>query len=124
MYAAGPGTTPRKPRVSDWTTEATDVIERTVGVGARPNGGAGRRPSPQASCYGLLAGLVAIPAIILLLIGAFRGLVLLEQGLGLGGVGDARRNLRDRRGVLLDQAQSLIARRSRHSRTVSTTTQP
>ena len=91
MYAAGPGTS-QGPRVSDWTTEATDVIERTVGAGARPHGRAGpgdharrsstacsRRSSPSRRSF-------------LLTIGAFRGLVLIEQGytwaawLTLGGI--------------------------------------
>jgi hypothetical protein len=38
------------------------------------------RTATRVVVYGLLAALIAIPAVILLAIGAFRGLVLLEQG--------------------------------------------
>ena len=65
--------------MSDWTTEATDLVERTVGM-VRDRTVEPARALTRAIVYGLLAGLVAIPAIILLTIGAFRGLVLLEQG--------------------------------------------
>ena len=65
--------------MSDWTTEATDVIERTVAMVR------GRTVEPAQAItrvvvYGLLAALIALPAAVLLTIGAFRGLVLLEQG--------------------------------------------
>ena len=65
--------------MSDWTTEATDVIERTVGL-VRDKTVAPARAVTRGAVYGLLAALVAIPAIVLLTIGAFRGLVLIEQG--------------------------------------------
>jgi hypothetical protein len=65
--------------VSDWTTEATDLVERTVGM-VRDRTVEPARALTRAIVYGLLAGLVAVPAIVLLTIGAFRGLVLLEQG--------------------------------------------
>jgi hypothetical protein len=65
--------------VTDWTTEATDVIERTVGM-VRDRTVEPARTATRVVVYGLLAALIAIPAVILLAIGAFRGLVLLEQG--------------------------------------------
>jgi Putative Actinobacterial Holin-X, holin superfamily III len=77
MYAAGPGRA-KEPRVTDWTTEATDVIERTVGL-VRDRTVEPARAITKGVVYGLLAALIAIPAVILLLIGGFRGLVLLTQ---------------------------------------------
>jgi hypothetical protein len=65
--------------VSDWTTEATDVIERTVAL-VRDKTVEPARAITKAAVYGLLAALIAVPALILLTIGAFRGLVLIEQG--------------------------------------------
>jgi hypothetical protein len=65
--------------VTDWTTEATDLIERTVGT-VRDKTVEPARTATRVVVYGLLAALIAIPALILLAIGAFRGLVLLEQG--------------------------------------------
>jgi hypothetical protein len=65
--------------VTDWTTEATDLIERTVGT-VRDKTVEPARTATRVVVYGLLAALIAIPAVILLAIGAFRGLVLLEQG--------------------------------------------
>jgi hypothetical protein len=65
--------------VSDWTTEATDLVERTVGM-VRDRTVEPARALTRVVVYGLLATLVAIPAIVLLTIGAFRSLVLVEQG--------------------------------------------
>jgi hypothetical protein len=65
--------------VTDWTTEATDLIDRTVGM-VRDRTVEPARTATRVVVYGLLAALIAIPAVILLAIGAFRGLVLLEQG--------------------------------------------
>ena len=65
--------------MTDWTTEATDLIERTVGM-VRDKTVEPARTATRVVVYGLLAALIAIPAVILLAIGAFRGLVLLEQG--------------------------------------------
>ena len=111
MYAAGPGTS-QGSRVSDWTTDAADVIERTRGAGARPDGRARARDRHEAIVYGLLAVLVAFRPSFLLLIGAFRAPRDHRTGRRLGGLAHARRNLRDRRGVLLDQAQSLTTPRA------------
>lgn len=65
--------------MSDWTTEATDLVERTVGM-VRDRTVEPARAVTRAVVYGLLAALVALPALVLLTIGAFRGLVLIEQG--------------------------------------------
>jgi len=65
--------------VSDWTTEATDVIERTVAA-VRDRTVEPARAVTRVVVYGLLAALIALPAVVMLTVGAFRGLVLLEQG--------------------------------------------
>ena len=78
MYAAGPGKS-RGTRVSDWTTEATDLVERTVAM-VRDRTVEPAQAATRAVVYGLLAALIAIPAVVLLTLGAFRGLVLIEQG--------------------------------------------
>jgi hypothetical protein len=82
MYAAEPNRrspTQQRTRVPDWTTEATDLIEHTVAV-ARDRTVVPARIATRAVVYGLLAALIALPAIIMLTVGAFRGLVLLYQG--------------------------------------------
>jgi predicted metal-binding membrane protein len=65
--------------VTDWTTDATDLIERTVAT-VRDRTVEPAQAATRVVVYGLLAALIAVPAVIMLLIGAFRGLVLLEQG--------------------------------------------
>ena len=65
--------------MSDWTTEATDVIERTVAT-VRDRTVEPARAITRVVVYGLLAALIAFPAVVMLTVGAFRGLVLLEQG--------------------------------------------
>jgi hypothetical protein len=82
MYAARPNRrspTRQETRVPDWTTEATDLIEQTVAV-ARDRTVVPARIATRAVVYGVLAGLIAIPAVVMLVIAAFRGLVLLYQG--------------------------------------------
>jgi hypothetical protein len=82
MYAAEPGRAAderQRTRVSDWTTEATDVIERTVAM-VRDRTVEPAHAVTRVLVYGLLAALVALPAVVMLTLGAFRGLVLLEQG--------------------------------------------
>ena len=77
--------------MSDWTTEATDLVERTVAM-VRDRTVEPARTVTRVVVYGLLAALIALPALVLLTIGAFRGLVLAEQGytwaawLTLGGI--------------------------------------
>ena len=65
--------------MSDWTTEATDVIERTVAT-VRDRTVEPARAITRVVVYGLLAALIALPAVVMSTVGAFRGLVLLEQG--------------------------------------------
>ena len=65
--------------MSDWTIEATDVVERTVAM-VRDRTVEPARTVTRVVVYGLLAALIALPALVLLTIGAFRGLVLVEQG--------------------------------------------
>ncbi len=83
MYAARAGDrrspTRQGTRVTDWTTEATDLVERTVAT-ARDRTVVPARIATRAVVYGLLATLIALPAILMLVISAFRGLVLLYQG--------------------------------------------
>jgi hypothetical protein len=69
----------RRRWVTDWTTEATDFIEQTVAL-ARDRTVVPARIATRAVVYGLLAALIALPAIVMLIIAAFRGLVLLYQG--------------------------------------------
>jgi hypothetical protein len=76
---------------SDWTTEATDAIERVV-VTVRDKTVVPARAITRGVVFGLLAALFAIPALIMLAVGSFRGLVLAYQGevwaawLTLGGI--------------------------------------
>jgi hypothetical protein len=76
---------------TDWTTDATDAVERVVAT-VRDKTVVPAKSISRVIIYGLLAGLVVVPAVILLIIGAFRGLVLLYQGevwaawLTLGGI--------------------------------------
>jgi hypothetical protein len=75
----------------DWATDAADAIERAVAL-VRERTVEPAQTATKLVIYGLLAVLIAIPAVILLLIGLFRGLVLLYQGevwaawLTLGGI--------------------------------------
>jgi hypothetical protein len=77
--------------MSDWTTDATDAIERTVGL-VRERTVEPVQSATRAVVYGLLAVLVALPAVIMAIVGLFRGLVLVYQGhawaawLTLGGI--------------------------------------
>jgi hypothetical protein len=65
--------------MSDWTTEATDAIERAV-VTVRDKTVTPAHAITRAIVFGLLAALIALPALLMLLLGAFRGLVELYQG--------------------------------------------
>lgn len=64
---------------NDWTTDAADAIERAVGL-VRERTVDPARTATKLAIYGVLAALIAIPALVLLVIGLFRGLVLLYQG--------------------------------------------
>jgi hypothetical protein len=65
--------------MTDWTTDAADAIERTVAL-VRERTVEPVQTITKGVIYALLAALIAVPAIVMLLAGAFRGLVLLEQG--------------------------------------------
>ena len=77
--------------MSDWTTDATDAIERTIGL-VRDRTVEPAHTAVRAVVFGLLAVLVVAPAFVILTVGAFRGLVLIYQGyvfaawLTLGGI--------------------------------------
>ena len=93
MYAAPPR--PRRDEdMSDWTTEATDAIDKAVGL-VRERTVEPVQTVARAIIYGLLAVLVVIPAVILATIGVFRLLaiaaVAADTGVwlawaGLGGI--------------------------------------
>jgi hypothetical protein len=65
--------------MSDWTTEATDAIERAV-VTVRDRTVTPARSATRAVVFSLLAVLFAVPALVMLAVGAFRGLVEAYQG--------------------------------------------
>jgi hypothetical protein len=65
--------------MTDWTTDAADAIERTVGL-VRDRTIVPAQTATRIVVFGLLATLVALPAAVLATIGAFRGLVLIYQG--------------------------------------------
>ena len=77
--------------MSDWTADAADAIERAVTT-VRDRTVTPARGLTRAVVFGLLAALFVLPALVLLAIGAFRGLVLAYQGevwavwLTLGGI--------------------------------------
>ena len=77
--------------MGDWTSDAADAIERSVAL-VRDRTIEPARRATAGVVFGTLAAVVAIPAIILLLVGVFRGLVLAFQGevwaawLTLGGI--------------------------------------
>ena len=54
--------------MSDWTTEATDLVERTVGM-VRDRTVEPARAIARGLVYGLVATLIAVPAVVLLAIG-------------------------------------------------------
>jgi hypothetical protein len=92
MYAAA--NTPVGPErvvMTDWTSDAADAIERVV-TGVRERTVDPVRALTKALVYGLLALLIGVPALLLLTVGAFRGLVEAYQGevwaawLTLGGI--------------------------------------
>jgi hypothetical protein len=65
--------------MSDWTTDAADAIDRSVAL-VRERTVEPAQAITRVVVYGLLAGVIVGPALVLTAIGAFRGLVLLEQG--------------------------------------------
>jgi ABC-type Fe3+-hydroxamate transport system substrate-binding protein len=65
--------------MSDWTTEATDAIERAV-VTVRDRTVTPAKAVTRVVVYSLLAALFAVPALVMLAVGFFRGLVEVYQG--------------------------------------------
>jgi hypothetical protein len=65
--------------MSDWTSDAADAIDRSIAL-VRERTVEPAQAITRVVVYGLLAGVILGPALVLSAIGAFRGLVLLEQG--------------------------------------------
>jgi len=65
--------------MADWTSDAADAIERSVAL-VRDRTIEPARKATLGLVFGTLAALIAIPAVVLLLIGFFRILVLCFQG--------------------------------------------
>jgi len=57
--------------MTDWTTEAADAIEKTVGA-VRERTVVPARTITKAIVFGLLAACFVLPALVLLAIGSFR----------------------------------------------------
>jgi hypothetical protein len=77
--------------MTDWTTEAVDTIEKVVGA-VRERTVVPARRATKLVVLGVLAGCCIVPALVLVVLGAFRGGVLIAQGevwaawLALGGI--------------------------------------
>jgi len=65
--------------MSDWTTDATDAIERAVAT-VRDRTVVPAKTISRGVVFGLLAALLVLPALLFAVIGAFRGLVEIYQG--------------------------------------------
>ena len=65
--------------MSDWTTDAADFIERSVAT-LRDRTVEPAHAAIRAIVFGLLAALIAIPALVLAFVGIFRVIVIIEQG--------------------------------------------
>jgi hypothetical protein len=65
--------------MTEWTTEAADAIERAV-VTVRDKTVVPAQRTTKAIVFGLLAAFFAVPALLLLAVGFFRGLVEAYQG--------------------------------------------
>ena len=77
--------------MTDWTTEAVDTIEKVVGA-VRERTVVPARRATKLVVLGVLAAWCIVPALVLVVLGAFRGGVLIAQGevwaawLALGGI--------------------------------------
>jgi hypothetical protein len=77
--------------MTDWTTEAVDTIEKVVGA-VRERTVIPAHRATKAIVFGFLAAFCVVPAVVILVLGAFRGGVLIAQGevwtvwLALGGI--------------------------------------
>ena len=94
--------------MSDWTTDAADMIERSVAL-VRERTVEPAQAVSRVLVYGLLTVLIVIPTFILATVGALPGPRAALSGLRVGGLRHAGWNLHDRRCVLLDQAQTLTS---------------
>jgi hypothetical protein len=65
--------------MGDWTTDATDAIDRSITYLRERTVDPARRTT-KVVVYLLLAALIAVPAVIMALIGVFRVVVIIEQG--------------------------------------------
>ena len=65
--------------MSDWTTETADRIVRAVDM-VRERTVDPVQSIARGTVYGILAALIALPALVMATIGAFRGLVIIYQG--------------------------------------------
>jgi hypothetical protein len=77
--------------MADWTTEAVDTIEKVVGA-VRERTVVPAQRITKLVVYGMFAAFAVVTALVLLVLGAFRGGVLIAQGevwavwLVLGGI--------------------------------------
>ena len=77
--------------MADWTTEAVDTIEKVVGA-VRERTVVPAHRATKMVVLGVLAACCILPALVLVVLGAFRGGVLIAQGevwaawLALGGI--------------------------------------
>jgi predicted membrane channel-forming protein YqfA (hemolysin III family) len=77
--------------MTDWTTEAVDTIEKVVGA-VRERTVIPAHRATRMIVFGVLAAFCVLTALVLLVLGAFRGAVLIAQGevwaawLALGGI--------------------------------------
>ncbi|HEX4489854.1 MAG TPA: hypothetical protein VH914_01495 [Acidimicrobiia bacterium] len=77
--------------MADWTTEAVDTIEKVVGA-VRERTVVPAHRFTRVVVYGMFAAFAVVTALVLLVLGAFRGGVLVAQGevwavwLVLGGI--------------------------------------
>jgi hypothetical protein len=65
--------------MSDWTTDAANLIERSVAT-VRDRTVEPAHKAVRAVVFGIMAALIATPAAILLFVGLFRIIVIIEQG--------------------------------------------
>ena len=81
MYAARPGGpgTPEDDDMSDWTVDAADAVEKYVAM-LRDRTVEPAHAITRIAVFGLLAVLIALPALFLAAIGVFRLVVIIEQG--------------------------------------------
>jgi hypothetical protein len=64
--------------MSDWTTDAANLIERTVGT-VRDRTVEPAHKAVRVVVFGIMAALIATPAAILLFVGLFRIIVIIER---------------------------------------------